>query len=52
MPGFVDFETGNIHNLTNVKGWTNIALRDILQDRTKLPVAVENDANCMAYAVV
>ena len=50
VPGFVDFETGNIHNLTNVKGWTNIALRDILQDRTKLPVAVENDANCMAYA--
>jgi len=50
VPGFVDFETGTIHNLTNVKGWTNIALREILQERTKLPVAVENDANCMAYA--
>ena len=50
VPGFVDFETGTIHNLTNVKGWTNIALRDILEQRTGLPVAVENDANCMAYA--
>lgn len=50
VPGFVDFKTGTIHNLTNVRGWTNIALRDILQERTKLPVAVENDANCMAYA--
>ena len=50
VPGFVDFPTGTIHNLTNVKGWKNISLRDILQDRTKLPVTVENDANCMAYA--
>lgn len=50
VPGFVDFPTGTIHNLTNVKGWKNIALRDILQDRTGLPVTVENDANCMAYA--
>jgi glucokinase len=50
VPGFVDFPTGTIHNLTNVKGWKNIALREILQDRAKLPVTVENDANCMAYA--
>ena len=50
VPGFVDFPTGTIHNLTNVQGWKNIPLRDILQERTGLPVAVENDANCMAYA--
>lgn len=50
LPGFVDFQKGIIHNLTNVKGWTNIPLRDILQARINLPVAVENDANCMAYA--
>ena len=50
VPGFVDFPTGTIHNLTNVRGWTNIPLRDILHERTGLPVTVENDANCMAYA--
>lgn len=50
VPGFVDFPTGTIHNLTNVQGWKNIPLRDILHERTNLPVAVENDANCMAYA--
>ncbi len=50
VPGFVDFPTGTIHNLTNVRGWKNISLRDILRERTKLPVVVENDANCMAYA--
>lgn len=50
VPGFVDFRTGTIHNLTNVRGWSNIPLRDILHQRTNLPVTVENDANCMAYA--
>lgn len=50
VPGFVNFRTGTIHNLTNVSGWTNIPLREILHQRTGLSVTVENDANCMAYA--
>ena len=50
VPGFVDFETGTIHNLTNVAGWKNIPLSSILHERTQLPSVVENDANCMAYA--
>jgi len=25
MPGFVDFPTGMVHNLTNVKGWKRTA---------------------------
>ena len=50
VPGFVDFRTGTIHNLTNVSGWTKIPLREILYQRVRLPVTVENDANCMAYA--
>ncbi|MBK1829869.1 ROK family protein [Verrucomicrobiaceae bacterium R5-34] len=49
-PGFVNFRTGTIHNLTNVTGWSNIPLREILHLRTGLPVTIENDANCMAYA--
>jgi len=50
VPGFVNFKTGTIHNLTNVAGWRKIPLREILHQRTGLPVTVENDANCMAYA--
>jgi len=50
VPGFVDFPTGTIHNLTNVPGWTNIPLKEELQTRTGLPTAVENDANAMAIA--
>ena len=50
MPGFVDFPTGMVHNLTNVKGWQKIYLKRELNQLSNLPVTVENDANCMAYA--
>ena len=50
MPGFVDFPTGMVHNLTNVKGWQRIYLKRELNQLSNLPVTVENDANCMAYA--
>lgn len=50
VPGAVNFHTGTTYNLTNVKGWTAIPLRDIMRERTGLPAVVENDANCMTYA--
>ena len=50
MPGFVDFEKGLVYGLTNVRGWEKVALKRILEGRIGLPVLVDNDANCMAYA--
>ncbi len=50
MPGFVDFHKGIVFSLTNVRGWENIPLRDLLSEATGLPVAADNDANCMAFA--
>lgn len=50
MPGFIDFPTGMVYNLTNVKGWQRIYLKRELHKLSNLPVTVENDANCMAYA--
>jgi glucokinase len=50
MPGFVNFETGMVYNLTNVEGWASVPLKQILQAKIGLPVVVDNDANCMAYA--
>jgi glucokinase len=50
MPGFVNFETGLVYNLTNVRDWTAVPLKAILQQQTGLPVVVDNDANCMAIA--
>ncbi len=50
LPGFVDFYKGTIHTLTNVPGWNEVPIRDLLQKECGLPVVIENDANCMAYA--
>ncbi|MBB5353131.1 glucokinase [Haloferula luteola] len=50
MPGFVDFEQGVVRNLTNVPGWHEFPLKTRLSQGTGLPVIVDNDANCMAYA--
>ena len=50
MPGLVDRDSGIVHSLTNVRGWKEVALRDILQQRTGLPASLENDAKSMSYA--
>lgn len=50
MPGFINFEKGSVYNLTNVKGWESIPLKRILEEKIGLPVVVDNDANCMAFA--
>jgi glucokinase len=50
MPGFVDYERGYIHSLTNVPGWEGVPLKKILEEKAQLDAVIENDANCMAYA--
>ena len=50
LPGMVDTRHGLVHHLTNVPGWVNVPLRDLLSRHTGLPAIVENDANAMTYA--
>lgn len=50
VPGLVDFDHGFVHVLTNVPGWKEVPLKQILSEMTGLPTVVENDANAMAYA--
>jgi len=50
IPGLVDFERGHIFEITNVPGWVEVPFRDLLGERIGMPVSVDNDANCMAYA--
>ena len=50
VPGFVDFERGVVFDLTNVRGWANVPLREKLSHALGLQVSVDNDANCMAFA--
>ncbi len=49
LPGFVDSENGVVHGLSNVTGWTEVPVSQILSERLKVPVILENDANAMAY---
>ena len=50
LPGITDSVHGIVHRLSNVPGWNDIPLRDLLKRRTGLHAAIENDANSMAYA--
>lgn len=50
LPGFVNWDTGQVNALTNVEGWNGYNLKEALQPLVKLPVAVDNDANAMTYA--
>lgn len=50
MPGFVNFEKGIVTQLTNVPGWDQIPLKTLLEPQINLPVTIDNDANCMAFA--
>lgn len=47
MPGLVDFDSGIVHNLTNMKGWKEVKLSKILKEKTGLPVLVDNDVNAI-----
>ncbi len=49
LPGMVDSVGGVVHQLTNVKGWQETPLRSILQEKTGVAVAIENDAKAMTY---
>jgi glucokinase len=49
LPGIVDSVNGIVHELTNVPGWIDYPLRQIIRERTGLVTTIENDANAMAY---
>ena len=50
VPGIINPISGMVINLTNVKGWKEIPLRDVVQKETGLVANLENDAKSMAYA--
>jgi len=50
FPGHVDFERGIALTTSNLPQWDDIPLRDILEDRLKIPVYLDNDANLAASA--
>ncbi len=51
MPGWVDFYKGVLYQLTNVPVWNHeVPVREVMERELGLPIVLDNDANCMAYA--
>jgi glucokinase len=48
VPGLVDTEYGIVYDVVNIPSWKQVPLGQLLQDRYKLPVYINNDANCFA----
>lgn len=48
VPSVVDVETGVVYDVQNIPSWTEVPVKDILEDRYNVPVHVNNDANCFA----
>ena len=49
-PGSIDVKKGIIVEPPNFFGWKNIPLSKIMFEKYKLPIWIENDANCAALA--
>ena len=51
MPGWCDYQQGVLYQLTNVRVWDRqIPVKEMMEQALGLPVVLDNDANCMAYA--
>ncbi|MFC4892142.1 ROK family protein [Pseudofrancisella aestuarii] len=48
IPSVVDRKTGTIYDVQNIKSWKEVHLKKILEEEFKVPVYIDNDANCFA----
>ncbi len=48
VPSLVDSDKGIVYNVQNIPSWEEVYLKDILEKEFKVPVYVNNDANCFA----
>lgn len=51
VPSVVDVELGIVYNVVGIPSWKEVPIKDILEERFKVPVAVDNDCNCFALGV-
>jgi glucokinase len=48
VPSVVDVERGIVYDVMNIPSWKVVPLKDIMESRYKVPVYINNDANCFA----
>jgi len=47
-PSAADPETGVVYDVQNIPSWKEVRLKELLEKRYRVPVRVNNDANCFA----
>ncbi len=48
VPGLMDEETQIVLDVMNIPSWKKVPLKQWMEERYKVPVAINNDANCFA----
>lgn len=48
VPGILDTKEGIVYDVQNIPSWKEVPLKSILESHFKLPVYMNNDANCFA----
>ncbi|WP_259069382.1 ROK family protein [Mucilaginibacter sp. X4EP1] len=48
VPSIVDINEGIVYDVQHIPSWKEVHLKEILEARYRLPVFVNNDANCFA----
>lgn len=48
IPGLVDSKSGVVFDIQNIPSWKNVEIKNILEKKFKIPVFIDNDANCFA----
>jgi glucokinase len=48
VPSVVDLKNGIIYDVVNIPSWKRVPLKAFLEKRYRLPVYINNDANCFA----
>lgn len=46
VPSIVDIERGIVYNVQNIPSWKEVHLKEIIEKRYRVPVYINNDANC------
>ena len=48
VPSVVNLEKGIVYDVQHIPAWKEVPLKSILEDKYKIPVFINNDANCFA----
>ena len=48
VPGLVHEDRGIVFDVLNIPSWTEIPLKQLMEERFHIPVLINNDANCFA----